>query len=76
MGSLVTTPKANSWDASLYFLGETLHMPIYKIKAEMPLSEFIGWNKHFTRKNSEAPGAPASKFDTSDPSSVLKAFGC
>jgi len=49
-------------------------MPVYEIKAKMPLSEFVGWNKHFNAKQEGV--ATSKKFDVADPASVLKAFGC
>ena len=40
----------NDWETSLYVLGERLHMPVYKIKAEMPLSELMGWHRYFAEQ--------------------------
>jgi hypothetical protein len=64
---MASKSRLDEWEASLYFLGEKLHMPVYKIKDEMPLSELIGWLNHFKR---------SSKPKQQTPEEVLMAFGC
>jgi len=36
----------NDWDFTLYVVADRLHMPIYKLKDEMSLREFIGWIRY------------------------------
>jgi hypothetical protein len=52
---MASTPRPNRFEASLFVLGERLHMPVYKIRQEMPLHEFIGWLRHFNGGEKETP---------------------
>jgi hypothetical protein len=61
--------RRSEWEESLYNLGELLHMPVYKIKEEMPLSELIGWSRHFAKVKE-----PVKKEMTAE--EVLAKFGC
>jgi len=38
------------WDESVFALAERLHMPVYRLKQEMPLVEFLGW-MHYYRED-------------------------
>lgn len=43
-------------------------MPVYEIKANMPLAELIGWLTHFKPERVEDKEP--------NPMEILKAFGC
>jgi hypothetical protein len=52
----MASPQRNSkFESSLYVLAERLHMPVYQIRKEMPLYEFIGWLRHFNGGEKPAP---------------------
>jgi hypothetical protein len=36
----------NDWEYTLYVVADRLHTPIYRLKAEMPMKEFVGWIKY------------------------------
>lgn len=66
---MASSAKASEWEHSLFILGEILHMPVYQIKAEMPLAELIGWLSYFNKKNKPAEKEP-------DGMEIIRAFGC
>jgi hypothetical protein len=43
---LKVTPRSD-WEHSLYVLAEKLHTPVYVIRREMPMSEFMGWLRYY-----------------------------
>jgi hypothetical protein len=40
--------KKAEWEESLYVLAEKLHTPVYVIRREMPMSEFMGWIRYYS----------------------------
>lgn len=52
---MASIPPRQKFEPSLYILGERLGMPVYKIRQEMPLYEFIGWLRHFNGKSEDVP---------------------
>jgi hypothetical protein len=50
--------KMNDWDRTLYVVAERLCMPVYKLRAEMPLAELIGWVDHFRQQSQPANEEP------------------
>jgi hypothetical protein len=67
MDSQAKTKSDTDWERSLYVLAEFLHMPVYRIKQEMPLCELIGWCRHFEGKNEQS--------ETDNAKNILKGFG-
>lgn len=59
----------NPFEPSLYALAERLCTPVYRIKAEMPLEEFIGWLRHLNRQDEPVD---LTKMDESQ---IAKMFG-
>ena len=55
----------NDHEKGLYVLAELLHVPVYKLKAEMPTSEYMGWQEYLSEKNKviekASSGKPGSK---------------
>ena len=47
--------KMNDWERTLFILAEMLHMPVYKLREEMPLSEMLGWIRYIKSKGEEKP---------------------
>jgi len=47
-------PKSD-WETTLFILAEMLHIPVYKIRQEMPLSELLGWIHYIQNKGKERP---------------------
>jgi len=39
--------QLSQYEETFYILAERLHMPVYKIKSEMPLEEFMGWLNYY-----------------------------
>lgn len=33
----------DDWEYTIYAVADRVHMPVYRMKAEMPMKEFIGW---------------------------------
>jgi hypothetical protein len=66
---------SSEWDESVYALAELLKMPVYKIKAEMPLSELIEWCRYFERKNRAAAPPPPLELAAMSAADLKKAFG-
>jgi hypothetical protein len=56
------------WERNLYSLAERLSTPVYKLKAEMPFSEMLGWMQFLSDDKKPA-------FDVEDPDSILRGFG-
>ena len=52
---MVFAVTSDPWENSLYVLAEQLHMPVYQIRKEMPLSELIGWTRYYENKNKPPP---------------------
>jgi hypothetical protein len=52
---MASQQRNHKFDTSLYVLAERLHMPVYKIRKEMPLYEFIGWLRYFNGGDKPAP---------------------
>lgn len=44
----------DDWEFTLYAVADRLHLPIYRLKAEMPMREFMGWLKYM-QKPAEKP---------------------
>lgn len=51
----MASKKTNNYERALFGLGERLSMPVYKIKEEMPLYEFLGWLRYFNQDDEEEP---------------------
>ncbi len=44
----------DDWEFTLYAVADRVHLPIYRLKAEMPMREFMGWLKYM-QKPAEKP---------------------
>lgn len=44
----------DDWEFTLYAVADRVHLPIYRLKAEMPMCEFMGWLRYM-QKPAEKP---------------------
>lgn len=44
----------DDWEFTLYAVADRVHLPIYRLKAEMPMREFMGWLRYM-QKPAEKP---------------------
>lgn len=66
---------SSEWDESVYALAELLKMPVYQIKAEMPLSELIGWCRYFDQRTAKVAAPPPLELAAMSKEDLKKAFG-
>jgi hypothetical protein len=58
----------------VYFLAEMLHTPVFRLKSEMPFSEYIGWAHYFKMKASQRKGKSGNLL-AMDTDEMLKGLG-
>lgn len=44
----------DDWEFTLYAVADRVHLPIYRLMAEMPMREFMGWLRYM-QKPAEKP---------------------
>lgn len=44
----------DDWEFTLYAVADRIHTPVYRLKTEMPMREFMGWLRYM-QKPAEKP---------------------